>query len=71
MGPLGEQSDVHCLESGTGWIGRNPYEGFLELDTVQNAIYTLNFNDHKNLLFGGGGPIRSNIQGTYAGLWRI
>ena len=67
MGPLGEQSGVHCLESGSGWIGGNPYE----LNTVQNAIYTLNFNDHKNLLFGGGGPIRLDIQGTYAGLWRI
>lgn len=66
MCSMGEQ--VHSLESsGSGWIGRNPYD----LTTVENAIYTLKFNDNKNLLFSGGGPIRSNIQGTYAGLWRV
>lgn len=65
--PLHEQPGVHHLKSSSGWIGRNPFYQ----NEVENAIYTLRYNDDKNLLFAGGGPIRANIQGSYAGLWRI
>lgn len=67
MRPSCDHLGVHHLESSSGWVGSNPYD----LNNIENAIYTLEFNDDRNLLFAGGGPIRANVQGSYAGLWRI
>ena len=64
---LNDISRVHSLDASSGWLGSNPYE----LSHIENAIYTLGFNDDRNILFTGGGPIRANVQGSYAGLWRI
>ena len=67
ISPHNSTAKNHSLDASTGWIGSNAY-GIVDKST---AIYTMAFNDDRNMLFAGGGPIQTSIQGVYAGLWQI
>ena len=38
-------------------------------ETYLNSIYTHNYDDTGTRLFTAGGPMPSDVQGNYAGIW--
>ncbi|CAG8514550.1 9043_t:CDS:10 [Diversispora eburnea] len=57
-------------ETGSGWLQHdsvyiNHFAGF----ALQNAIYTLSYNQSGTKLFTGGGPLQLGLKGSYAAVW--
>ncbi|RHZ87740.1 hypothetical protein Glove_30g55 [Diversispora epigaea] len=57
-------------ETGSGWLQHdsvyiNHFAGF----ALQNAIYTLSYDQSGTKLFTGGGPLQLGLKGSYAAVW--
>ena len=37
--------------------------------SIQNAIYTLSYDESGTKLFAGGGPLQLDLKGSYAAVW--
>ncbi|CAG8646486.1 3092_t:CDS:2, partial [Acaulospora colombiana] len=66
------ESSMVCnyKETGSGWLHRdalymNHFAGY----ALQNAIYTLSYDQSGTKLFTGGGPLQLGLKGSYAALW--
>jgi len=57
-------------QAGAGWLNRDAvYMNHFAGLPIQNAIYTMSYDDSGTKLFVGGGPLQLGLKGSYAGLW--
>lgn len=59
----------HCqLLVSEGWMNKDSNSPLMH-ETHLNSIYTHNYDDTGTRLFTAGGPMPSDVQGNYAGIW--
>nr|CAG8642049.1 13804_t:CDS:2 [Entrophospora candida] len=77
LDPRISSSIVHEIDSvdegweiGSGWLNRDAvYINHFSGSSIQNAIYTLSYDESGTKLFSGGGPLHLGLKGSYAALW--
>ncbi|CAJ0639515.1 7650_t:CDS:2 [Entrophospora sp. SA101] len=75
LDPRISSSIVHEIDSvDEGWekldLNRDAvYINHFSGSSIQNAIYTLSYDESGTKLFSGGGPLHLGLKGSYAALW--
>ncbi|CAG8729561.1 22871_t:CDS:2 [Cetraspora pellucida] len=62
-----DESSVTCnyKETGSGWLVRIDMTPL----NIENAIYTLSYDESGTMLFTGGGPLQLGLKGSHATIW--
>ncbi|RUS25713.1 WD40-repeat-containing domain protein [Jimgerdemannia flammicorona] len=63
------KSGANYIQASGGWLCQDAnYQTYFVGQPIQNAIYTLTYDDDRTRLFAAGGPLQAGLTGSYAAL---